>query len=776
MTEKSITPQQLLEFVDNLLDDVKTGRITPEGALVAGQQYEYLRGTLTEHSEAITGAFSDDKKFTSAITGALEEALARVRRELPQFQNEMPKQPFSPETIVTRAKAFHVAREDSVSAISLQQARVATLKNNFIDRLVNNWIAQTRTTIDKEKQQSMASEIREKLEKAPLDAMSPTEMRGFVQKTLAGFRQEVGPAEKELVDETKKLTGLYAIPTALVSRSDISHPEWFTSIAIQTALSSFVAPKELISRAYTLTRQAEAIAPSAQQEKGVPVANVFFRAFASTATQRVFAVAADALLDQLSPFARQEVIKAAFSRALEGALVKTDVLTGRLGREFVESELFRFVTDSARKEFAQSGGGIKQARGALDDIIGSVLRGPITAQLVGTPKEMILSYFELLKIEAGLPANRKVLFPEHAPTVNALFTTHAPRPTSHGSIVALTAKLPSWQTLYVALLLGFAPSLLSSSGGQHQTSVGVVRGAGPLGVVGGVFTSLGRVLSGATVGLAGGLLTTLFGGGLGALFGRNRGPERPTPLLEDTPKLLAIFIVVTIVILFIFPSFLNAPFINNVAKMGSLFVASQEIPDFSGESNPSPDLSLVASECKGQDLPPPSADGVKTTQIGGRTYAFPIAPYDKTYYTCGHHDGLQATDMGINGVETGEPHVGLAVVAYTDGVIDSTVLNDPRGGKYVILNGSNGESYYYAHNCSLYVKKGDRVSAGQVIAATGNTGSAAGTPEHLHFAMTATGGDFYNGGDTCPAKDFKEKFGIGKCGATPFCPSKPPNK
>ncbi len=207
-----------------------------------------------------------------------------------------------------------------------------------------------------------------------------------------------------------------------------------------------------------------------------------------------------------------------------------------------------------------------------------------------------------------------------------------------------------------------------------------------------------------------------------------------------------------------------------------LFVASQEAPDFSGESNPAPDLSLVASECKGLDLPAPPADGVKTTQAGGRTYAFPVAPYDRTYYTCGHWDGGQATDIGINGVGTGKPHAGIAVVAYTDGVIGSTALNDPKGGKYVILNGSNGESYYYAHNCSLYVKKGDHVSAGQVIAATGNTGSAAGTPEHLHFAMAATGGDFYNGGDTCPAKDFKEKFGISKCGAAPLCPSSPPNK
>lgn len=720
MTEKPIAPQQLLEFIDNLLDDVKTGKITPEGALVASQQYEYLHNTLIEHSELITGAFSDKKKFTSAITEALGEALARVRRELPQFQNEMPNQPFSQETIVTRAKAFHVAREDSVSAISLQQARVASLKNNFIDRLVNNWITQTRTTIDKEKQQSIVSEIREKLEKSPLGAMSQTETKAFIQKTLTNTRldSESVAAQKEFVGEAKKLTGLRAIPTALISKSNLSHPDWFTSIAIQTGS---------VSRAHTLTRQAEAITSSSFQEK-VPDVNVFFRAFASTATQKVFAVAADALLGQLSPFARQEVIKAAFSRALEGVLVKTDVLTGRLGREFVESELFGFVIDSARKEFAQStgGGGIKQARGALDDIISSVLRGPIPPQLVGTPKEVILSYFELLKIEAGLPTNRKILFPEHTPTVNALFGAPAPRPTSHGSTVALAARLPSWQALYVALLLGFTPSLLSSSGGQHQTSIGVVRGAGPLGAVGGGVASFGRILTGAAVGASGGLLTSLFGGGLGLLFGRNRVPEGPTPLLQDTPKLLAIFVVVTIVVLFVFPSFLNASFINNVAKSGALFVASQEIqaggpydevfPQYGGPFPSGPTaITSCAVDYKHLTQKPFDLGGIKTHS---KTCAY---DFDAPNYA-----PVRAAHGGY-------------VAAVRFDIPDNKKIKGSYGN-YVLIAGKTeaGQTFYsrYAHlaqNQPAGLVVGSPISANTIIGGVDNNGNTTGPHLHLEF-------------------------------------------
>lgn len=739
MTEKTITPQRIGEFIDNLLDDVKAGRITPEGALVASQQYEYLHNTLVEHNDAITGAFSDEKEFTSAVTEMLEGALARVRRELPQFQNETPNQPLSPETIVARSKAFRVAREDSASAITRQQERVAALKNSFVDRLVNNWITQTRTSIDKEGQRLVAKEIREKLEKAPLEAMSPTEVGGFVQKTLAGFRldrdtvtqiqQEVAPAEKEFIGETKKLTGLHSIPRALVSRSDISRPEWFTSIAIQTALSSFVAPKELISRAHTLARQAEAIAPSAQQEKGVPVTNVFFRAFASTTTQKAFAAAADALLGQLSPFARQEVIKAAFSRALEGALVKTDVLTGRLGREFVESELFRFVVDDARKEFAQgasSGGGVKQARGALDDIIGSVLRGPIPPQLVGTPKEMILSYFELLAIEARLPTNRKVLFPERSPTVNALFAAPAAPHSAQGSVVALAVQFPSWQALYVALLLGFTPSLLSSSGGQRQPSVGVARGAEPLGVVGGVFTSLGRVLSGAAVGLSGGLLSLFFGGGLGALFGGRRGPEAPVGLLDDTPKLLAIVIVVVVVVLFVFPSFLNATFINNAAKTGALFVSSQEVraggpydevfPQYGG---PFPGDPTAIASC--------AVDRKHLTQ----------KPFDPG--GIGTHIKTCAYDFDApQGFNVSAVHSGYIAAVRFD--IPDYKKIEGSYGNYVLIAGKTegGAPFFsrYAHlaqGSAPGLTVGSVVNAGTVIGRIDNTGNTTGPHLHLEF-------------------------------------------
>ena len=54
-------------------------------------------------------------------------------------------------------------------------------------------------------------------------------------------------------------------------------------------------------------------------------------------------------------------------------------------------------------------------------------------------------------------------------------------------------------------------------------------------------------------------------------------------------------------------------------------------------------------------------------------------------------------------------------------------------GNCIIVRHAEGFSTLYSHNVRNFVKKGDRVKAGQVIALTGRTGRA--TTEHLHFEL-----------------------------------------
>ena len=58
-------------------------------------------------------------------------------------------------------------------------------------------------------------------------------------------------------------------------------------------------------------------------------------------------------------------------------------------------------------------------------------------------------------------------------------------------------------------------------------------------------------------------------------------------------------------------------------------------------------------------------------------------------------------------------------------------------GNVVKVSHGNGIMTYYAHCSKLYVSKGDKVTAGDVIAAVGSTGFSTGN--HLHFEVVKNG-------------------------------------
>lgn len=88
------------------------------------------------------------------------------------------------------------------------------------------------------------------------------------------------------------------------------------------------------------------------------------------------------------------------------------------------------------------------------------------------------------------------------------------------------------------------------------------------------------------------------------------------------------------------------------------------------------------------------------------------------------------------GIDIGSPN-GTPIYAAADGTVTYSGYNSGGYGNLVIISHGNGIETYYAHCSKLYVKKGQKVSAGDNIAAVGSTGRSTGN--HLHFEIRQNG-------------------------------------
>lgn len=80
---------------------------------------------------------------------------------------------------------------------------------------------------------------------------------------------------------------------------------------------------------------------------------------------------------------------------------------------------------------------------------------------------------------------------------------------------------------------------------------------------------------------------------------------------------------------------------------------------------------------------------------------------------------------------------GTAVHAADSGVVVIAKKLTYSYGQYILIDHGNGLSTLYAHNSSLVVGLGDKVSKGQIIAYSGESGNATGP--HVHFEVRLNG-------------------------------------
>ncbi len=122
----------------------------------------------------------------------------------------------------------------------------------------------------------------------------------------------------------------------------------------------------------------------------------------------------------------------------------------------------------------------------------------------------------------------------------------------------------------------------------------------------------------------------------------------------------------------------------------------------------------------------PIAGTIRVTQFFGNT---PFSDAHEALYSGHGHDGL----------DIGTP-IGTPVLAALDGTVLATGNTDAtRGcqggsfGKWVMLEHNNGLNTMYAHLSQIGVVPGQKVTTGEVIGYSGETGYATGP--HLHFGV-----------------------------------------
>lgn len=139
---------------------------------------------------------------------------------------------------------------------------------------------------------------------------------------------------------------------------------------------------------------------------------------------------------------------------------------------------------------------------------------------------------------------------------------------------------------------------------------------------------------------------------------------------------------------------------------------------------------------------PVAAPGKTPTVAASPSYGILQMPCNSCFYTQYFHPGHYAVDIQTKG--------GGPIFASEDGTVirsDGRHAGEGGGdqwnggyGNVIEISHGNGLVTLYAHNRELYVKEGDKVKRGQVIAWMGNSGRVYGaTGIHTHFEVRVNG-------------------------------------
>lgn len=139
----------------------------------------------------------------------------------------------------------------------------------------------------------------------------------------------------------------------------------------------------------------------------------------------------------------------------------------------------------------------------------------------------------------------------------------------------------------------------------------------------------------------------------------------------------------------------------------------------------------------GRQLPPPFEERLQRAAQAltlSRAYGlgWPVSTSHPVTSPFGHRDHpLLGRNQLHTGVDLSMP-IGTPVKAVADGMI-RRASEDAINGRLLVIDHGHGVTTAYCHNSALRVKAGDKVTRGQLVAHSGNTGRSTGP--HLHYQL-----------------------------------------
>ncbi len=176
--------------------------------------------------------------------------------------------------------------------------------------------------------------------------------------------------------------------------------------------------------------------------------------------------------------------------------------------------------------------------------------------------------------------------------------------------------------------------------------------------------------------------------------------------------------------------------------VSSLEDAEKIVDDLEEEYSDSVDFKIGIQELYTKDKEEYEVTDIKTAEneISDELQEIEDSSVEGIYLACTPISGVITSRFGSRESIRSYAHTGLDVAAPTGTEIKAAadgeiICSEYRGsyGNLIIISHGNGVVTYYGHCSELYGEVGEKVKAGDTIAAVGSTGNSTGP--HLHFEI-----------------------------------------